>query len=475
MSIKCVLPCSHRQIYKYFLIKHTFFSQLTKNKRMKGNEEHINKSSCVSEKPIINTPLYKSYKGCKLDIIYENDHFLVVNKPYDIKLEKGKYDDEYPSVETLIRNEREIGLFRMCGQLDYATSGLLIIAKSKLVSNIINYNIECKNICKIYLAILYGHLPLHLLHVTAPISRAKHEFKMKLCYNYNDDYYETGKHCYSLIYPYKHCYLENEKVTLCEMRTITGRRHQLRLHSVSIGSSIVGDETYFEDALAQKYKINSINGKEASAGIFKKIDASRMMLHCWIILNNTKKKQKLKTSEGVNNIEKEIFSENYIICNDELSPFVNEKKRSYEECVLKDDNLINKNFVNYNVYNVNKNLKRINNKLNKHDHHELLLNSLVRERMKRNINDASSEAMINPLNKIDTAINNLEKTVKQESASTSSSLCTKQIATVNVTDKKINKEQLNPSCIYKVENDCYLNPNALFDEIRDNVNKFNWG
>ncbi|EUD68337.1 pseudouridylate synthase [Plasmodium inui San Antonio 1] len=57
-------------------------------------------------------PAYKSYKGHNLSIVYENEFFLVVNKPYDIKLEKGKLDDMYPSVETLLRQKTNLDVFR---------------------------------------------------------------------------------------------------------------------------------------------------------------------------------------------------------------------------------------------------------------------------------------------------------------------------------------------------------------------------
>ncbi|GAW81342.1 ribosomal large subunit pseudouridylate synthase [Plasmodium gonderi] len=497
----------------------------------------------MEEKDIVanSQPLYKSYKGHNLKIVYENDFFLVVNKPYDIKLEKGKFDDIYPSVETLLRQKKNLDVFRICGQLDYATSGLLIIAKDKLSCNILNYNIESKNIGKIYLAILYGHLPLGVVHVNTPISKVKNEFKMKLCYNYND-YYDNGKYCYSLIYPYKQCYLNNEKVTLCELRTVTGRRHQLRLHALSLGSAIVGDETYFEDMISIKYKIGcslcssspsaqendfieersvehfwrdtlqsnsqyeGVNGSRDSKGSedkcnglehrgsrntpekpITKIDVERMMLHCWIVLQNNKdKKQKLKKSEDINMLEKKIFDWDYIICQDEISKYVNEEERTYEQCVLKNNDLINTNFINYNAKNINKNIKNIDRKLSKVKYDHSLNNNFVLE----NLNGLKHPNLlkrenVSPIGKGENEVKKDDSNNKDCLVETQSGTPTKdhndlnlnpnKVKTIDVTDTFINDQEIDKNSIYLVKNGKYENPNHLFDDIHDNVNKFNWG
>ncbi|CRH00449.1 ribosomal large subunit pseudouridylate synthase, putative [Plasmodium relictum] len=473
----------------FFMKKYNFSSK-------KNIKDCLKENTNMIEYGKVNIPSYKSYKEHKLKIIYENDFFIVVNKPYDIKLEKGKYDDIYPSVETLIRQQKKLDILRICGQLDYATSGLLILAKDKLSSNILNYNIECKNISKIYLSILYGHLPLDILHINAPISKIKNEFKMKLCYNYNG-YYDNGKYCYSLIYPYKHCYLNNEKVTLCEMRTITGRRHQLRLHSIYIGSGIVGDATYFEDMIINKYKINCNNTsndkvkdeknhvKKMNNDIndfqnipVKKIEVERMMLHCWIIKKNKNKQiNNLNKSDNINILEKKIFDTDYIICDDELSQYVNEKQRTYEECVLKNDDLINNNFINYNVRNINKNIKNIDKKLNKKKYDNLLYNSLSLENLENsNENYVNFDKQYNECNEKEknlTKNENINEEIKKNENGID--LINNKIETLNVTDTYINDKLLDNNLIYKVKNDKYKNPNDLFDDIHDSVNKFNWG
>ncbi|SBT71661.1 ribosomal large subunit pseudouridylate synthase, putative [Plasmodium malariae] len=485
-----------------FLFKKSGFCSLE-------NKFVIRKGKIMKEEDgiINNAGTYKSYKGHNLKIVYENNFFLVLNKPYDIKLEKGKYDSMYPSVETLLRQKRKnLGVMRICGQLDYATSGLLIIAKDRLSSNILNYNIECKNISKIYLAILYDHLPLDVLHVNTPISKIKNEFKMKLCYNYND-YYDNGKYCYSLIYPYKHCYLNNAKVTLCELRTITGRRHQLRLHALCLGSGIVGDETYFEDMITNKYKINYSNYSTCSNNVeinnnyedsnkkydnevtekrdVKKIEIERMMLHCWIILKNDNEIKKLEKSENINILENKIFDKDYIICDDELSKFVNEEKRTFEQCVLKNNDLINTNFINYNVKNINKNIRKINKKLNKIKYDKLLHNSLTLQNAEgaknakcvklQNVNNNIEKRQVHVKNEIDDIRRNSIQNETERMDINSIDLNSKKIETINVSDRFINDHLINKNSIYLVKNEKYKDPNDLFDDIHDSVNKFNWG
>ncbi|SBS84333.1 ribosomal large subunit pseudouridylate synthase, putative [Plasmodium ovale] len=496
------------QKFSYCMKRGEFFSG--------GNKFTIKKmANMKEEKPHITdvSPLYKSYKDHDLKIVYENDFFLVVSKPYDIKLERGKYDDMYPSVETLLRKKRNLDVFRICGQLDYATSGLLIIAKDKLSSNILNYNIESKNISKIYLAILYDHLPLDVLHINTPISKVKNSFKMKLCYNYND-YYDSGKYCYSLIYPYKHCYLNNERVTLCELRTITGRRHQLRLHSLCLGSGIVGDETYFEDMITNKYKIsypNLLRGKEnldmstcaveettdsanascaASVKGMNRINVERMMLHCWIMLKNDNESvKKITKSESINALENKIFNIDYIICEDELSKYVNEEQRTYEQCVLKNHDLINADFVNYSVRNIRRNIKNIDKKLKKMDYGNLLPNSFI---IGNKVNEKTvclnkygdtnniQKRMVYAKNGEDEALpdDTQNDNFSEKGDPTSyekEDVNFGKIETINVEDVFINEQFINKNSIYLVKNEKYKNPDDLFDDIYDNVNKFNWG
>lgn len=194
----------------------------------------------------------------------------------------------------------------------------------------------------------------------------------------------------------------------------------------------------------------------------KKIHVERMMLHCWIILKN-KELNNLKKSENINNLEKQIFDQDYIICEDELSQFANENSRTFEDCVLKNNDLINTSFINYNLKGIKKNIKNIDRKLKNN------LNN------KRDITRHMNMSFINSDNMKITKDNNNNITKYEQHPNNDVLLNLNKAPIINVTDNFLNYENVNKNNIYEIKNDKYKNPNDLFDDIHDTYNKFNWG
>lgn len=147
--------------------------------------------------------------------LFSGINFFAVNKPPDFHLERA---DSTICIEDLVRELCNIDKFRICGQLDYATSGVMLLAKSKLASKYANLMIYAKEIYKVYLALLYGHLPIDTYHITRSICKPRgDEFKMRLAGSEGE-----GKACHSVLIPRSHHSIEGQPVTLCELRTITG-------------------------------------------------------------------------------------------------------------------------------------------------------------------------------------------------------------------------------------------------------------
>jgi tRNA pseudouridine32 synthase/23S rRNA pseudouridine746 synthase len=173
----------------------------------------------------------------EISILYEDYEILVVNKPYDIRI-----DGDFPvTVEKLIRTVLAIPMdkFRLCNQLDYATSGILVLGKSKGGARNCNRLFVDRRTIKYYLALGVGTLSEHhsigqAIHVREPIAEVEGDFRMNIDH-------ETGLFAETIVTPISQ--IDNNQI-LFLVRILTGRRHQIRLHLKHLGYPILGDATY---------------------------------------------------------------------------------------------------------------------------------------------------------------------------------------------------------------------------------------
>ena len=178
-------------------------------------------------------PLSVDYR---IPILYEDDDILIVNKPYDIRI-----DGDFPvTVEKLVRSGLSVTMdkFRLCNQLDYSTSGILVLGKTKSGARNCNRLFSERRTSKYYLAIgsgplLPGHELGQVIRISEKIAEIENDFRMRI-----DP--DQGLDSETLAYPIKS--LDNN--TLFLVQILTGRRHQIRLHLRHIGYPILGDATY---------------------------------------------------------------------------------------------------------------------------------------------------------------------------------------------------------------------------------------
>lgn len=171
------------------------------------------------------------------EILYEDDWIAVVNKPAGMLSAPGKSDA--PSVYSLMRERYpEADGPLIVHRLDMATSGLLLIAKTKSVHQALQKMFESRQIEKRYIALLHGQ-----------IAALQGTIALPLCPNHNDSprqmvSREFGK---PAVTRYEVLGVTAEGYTRVAFYPLTGRTHQLRMHAAhpeGLHCPIVGDELY---------------------------------------------------------------------------------------------------------------------------------------------------------------------------------------------------------------------------------------
>ena len=167
------------------------------------------------------------------EVIYEDENVLVVNKPAGLlSMAKGEYCPE----KTLA----DYGL--IVHRLDRDTSGVMILAKTPEVQKFLKKQFQDRKTHKTYYAVIEGQPKLEAAKIDLPIAR---DLKRPTTFRVD----ANGKE--SVTY-YRVLKTDGEH-TLVELKPVSGRTHQLRVHMKYLGHPIVGDVVYGGEAADRLY------------------------------------------------------------------------------------------------------------------------------------------------------------------------------------------------------------------------------
>ncbi len=193
-----------------------------------------------------------------LDIYYEDDDLLVVNKPKGMVVHPANGNESGTLVNALmyhckdslsgINGEIRPGIVH---RIDKDTSGLLVVAKNDIAHEGLAVQFKEHSINRVYNAIVYGNVKNDSGDIDRPIGRHKTDRK-KFCVTHTN-----SKNAFT-----HYDVLERLKgYTLIQAKLKTGRTHQIRVHMQSIGHPLAGDPVY-----GPKNIIGELEGQALHAG-----------------------------------------------------------------------------------------------------------------------------------------------------------------------------------------------------------------
>ena len=234
-------------------ISRTRVKNLILNNQLKINNKLINEpSKKVSVGDLINLSIpepkkasLKPYKF-KLDIVYEDEDLIVLNKPAGIIMHPGAGNYDQTIVNALINYNKDslsnIGDELRPGivhRIDKNTSGLVVIAKNNYTHENLSLQFSKHSITRIYQLLIWGKIRPSKGKIETLISRSSKNRQMMEVSRIKGKKAITNYQTIELF--------ESENtptLSLVECKLETGRTHQIRVHMNYLGNSIIGDDKY---------------------------------------------------------------------------------------------------------------------------------------------------------------------------------------------------------------------------------------
>jgi 23S rRNA pseudouridine1911/1915/1917 synthase len=184
-------------------------------------------------------PLELEAEEIPLDVVYEDDDLLIVNKPSGLVVHPAPGHPGGTLVNALLARDTRYGGIAgvqrpgIVHRLDRDTSGLLMVAKDDRAQASLMAQLKARRVKKTYVALVEGAVEAPAGRVEAPIGRDPRN-RMKRAVASDGQPATTG-------------YRVRERLpgwTLLDVDLITGRTHQIRVHMAALGHAVAGDPVY---------------------------------------------------------------------------------------------------------------------------------------------------------------------------------------------------------------------------------------
>ena len=221
-------------------------SKLIKDEVIKVNDNIVKNSYVLKDNDVITIGEVKEEEmdlkpeNIPLDIVYEDEDVLVVNKPNGMVVHPAVGNRNGTLVNALLYHSNELskinGEFRpgIVHRIDAYTTGLLMVAKNDKAHEILAKELSEKKTTRKYIALVWGVINEDTATIDAPIGRDLTDRKKYTVTSINSK--EAVTHLRVL--------KRFTEATLIELQLETGRTHQIRVHMNYIGHPIVNDPVY---------------------------------------------------------------------------------------------------------------------------------------------------------------------------------------------------------------------------------------
>lgn len=177
----------------------------------------------------------------KIEILYQDDHLVLINKPAGLLSLSGKNPQNLDSV-----HHRLVQIFPGCTlihRLDFGTSGLMVIARNKAINAALCQQFSQRSVTKVYSALLCGHTDNDEGVIDAAIAKDPALFPlMTICAIHG----KPARSRYRVAERFYHELDDRMSLPLTRVTLTpeTGRTHQLRIHCQQLGHPILGCDLY---------------------------------------------------------------------------------------------------------------------------------------------------------------------------------------------------------------------------------------
>lgn len=211
-------------------------------KTVKANYQVVPGDEIVVKIPVSPRPEHVEAENIPLDILYEDQYLLVVNKPPGMVAHPALGNYSGTLVNALLHYTNELSKFNkeaptrpgIIHRIDKETSGLLLVAKDEFVHSELAKQFAAHSIDREYWAVCWGIFKNSTGEVIGNIARSKRDRKI---FTVSET---EGKHAHTFYEVIE----EFEFASLLKLKLKTGRTHQIRVHMSHINHPVFGDPTY---------------------------------------------------------------------------------------------------------------------------------------------------------------------------------------------------------------------------------------